>query len=137
MVLGHAQAVCVVIIQALLLGGSHTDTTCPTQTSIKSQVKTITRLYQQLTMSTEVPTLLAKDQQVPHPALPDKLIPTVTKFARQLPKLRFEDPVDGEQYLWPSSIAPNHIQIDSDQVIDPALIVTESIQIIAMVKIFY
>ena len=51
-----------------------------------------------------VPVLLAKSQWTPHPTLPPELIPAVSKFVLQLPELHCEEPIDGEQYLWPNLI---------------------------------
>lgn len=52
----------------------------------------------------EVPTLCAKTSWAPHPSLPSDLQATVVKFVQQLPDLHCEEPIDGEQYLWPNQI---------------------------------
>lgn len=54
--------------------------------------------------NTEVPKLHAKSLWTPHPALPVELRPPVMKFVQELPELHFEEPIDGEQYLWSKDI---------------------------------
>lgn len=44
--------------------------------------------------------LLAKSQLVLHPALSNKVILIVSKFAQQLPELHFKHSIYSEQYLW-------------------------------------
>ena len=57
-----------------------------------------------LVNDTQAPKLYAKSQRTPHLALPHELHPPVVKFAQELPELHYEEPIDGEQYLWPKDI---------------------------------
>ena len=55
-------------------------------------------------LDTKIPALLAKNLWTPHPTLSDELRSTVSKFVQKLPDLHCQQPMDGEQYLWPNHI---------------------------------
>ena len=74
------------------------------QTLTPAPCRMSTPIVMTASLDTKIPALLAKHLWTPHPTLSDEQSSIVSKFVQKLPELHCEQPMDGEQYLWPNHI---------------------------------